>query len=191
MGADRGARGRGQDGAGAWPGRHTGARPLRRVSRRARPGGGTSATKGGRGGRDRGRRAGAQPGEARGRQGRGQGGCAGKKKGRGRGRKREGEGRGAHLGDPNSGDHRLQDLGHHEERERGGREVAAREKSNERKRPGEGGTRMGRARAPGARGPRPGRAGSGWAGLHSGSKPYSTHNHRSENQFAKQKSKRN
>jgi hypothetical protein len=33
--------------------------------------------------------------------------------------KREGEReRGAHLGDPNSGDHRLQDLGHHGERER-------------------------------------------------------------------------
>jgi hypothetical protein len=31
------------------------------------------------------------------------------------GREREGEGRGAHLGDPNSGDHRLQDLGHHGE----------------------------------------------------------------------------
>jgi hypothetical protein len=47
----------------------------------------------------------------------------GKKKGRGRGREREKERerereRGAHLGDPNSSDHRLQDLGHHEERER-------------------------------------------------------------------------
>jgi hypothetical protein len=27
--------------------------------------------------------------------------------------------RGAHLGDPNSGDHRIQNLGHHEEREGG------------------------------------------------------------------------
>jgi hypothetical protein len=36
-----------------------------------------------------------------------------------------------------------------------------------------------------------GRAGSGWAGLHRGSKPRGTHNHRSENQFAKQKPKRN
>jgi hypothetical protein len=31
-------------------------------------------------------------------------------------REREGEGE-AHLGDPNSGDHRLQNLGHHGERE--------------------------------------------------------------------------
>jgi hypothetical protein len=48
---------------------------------------------------------------------------------RGRGRERRREGRGAHLGDPNSGDHRLQNLGHHGGRERGGREreVAARE----------------------------------------------------------------
>jgi hypothetical protein len=87
----------------------------------------------------------------------------GEEEGEGKG-KREGEReRGAHLGDPNSGDHRLQDLGHHGERERVGREVAAREKSNERKRPGEG-ARMGRARAPGVRGPSwagPGRAGSG------------------------------
>jgi hypothetical protein len=74
-------------------------------------------------------------------------------------------------------------------RERGGREVAAQEKSNERKRPGEGG-RMGRARAPGARGPRPGRAGPGWVELHRGSKPHGTHNYRSKNQFAKQKLKR-
>jgi hypothetical protein len=169
--------------------------------------GGTTAKEGepsgaarGRHERDQGRARGARPGTARRGAARGGAGASGARAGRLRGeeegegegkKEREGEGRGAHLGDPNSGDHRLQDLGHHEERERGGREVAAREKSNERKRPGEGGTRMGRARAPGARGPRPGRAGSGWAGLHSGSKPYSTHNHRSENQFAKQKSKRN
>jgi hypothetical protein len=95
-----------------------------------------------------------------------------------------GQGRGAHLGDPNSGDHHLQDLGNHGERERGGREVAAREKSNERKRPGEGGARMGRAWALGARRP-------GWAGLHCGSKSRGMHNHRSENQFTKQKPKRN
>jgi hypothetical protein len=47
----------------------------------------------------------------------------GKKKGRGREREREMEGEGtggeAHLGDPNSGDHRLQTLGHHGEREVG------------------------------------------------------------------------
>jgi hypothetical protein len=46
----------------------------------------------------------------------------GKKKGRGR-RQRERQGRGGetHLGDLNSSDHRLQTLGHHGERERGGR----------------------------------------------------------------------
>jgi hypothetical protein len=43
----------------------------------------------------------------------------------------------------------------------------------------------------GARGARAelGRAGPGWVGLHCGSKPRGTHNHRSENQFAKQKPK--
>jgi hypothetical protein len=42
-----------------------------------------------------------------------------RREGKGRKRKREREEeRGAHLRDPNSGDHRLQDLGHHEERER-------------------------------------------------------------------------
>jgi hypothetical protein len=77
-------------------------------------------------------------------------------RGRGRGRGR------AHLGDQNSGDHRLQTLGHHGERERDGREreVVAREKSNERKRPGGGGERIGRAG--GARGAR---AELSWAGL--------------------------
>jgi hypothetical protein len=49
---------------------------------------------------------------------RGQGARAGRKGGGGRERGR-GKGRGgeAHLGDPNSGDHRLQTLGHHRERE--------------------------------------------------------------------------
>jgi hypothetical protein len=65
-------------------------------------------------------------------------------------REREREG---HLRDPNSGDHHLQDLGHHHGgRERGGREVAARKKSNERKRPGEGGHAHGEGT--GARGAR-------------------------------------
>jgi hypothetical protein len=36
----------------------------------------------------------------------------------GGGEEREGAGRGANLGDPNSGNHRLQDLGYHVERER-------------------------------------------------------------------------
>jgi hypothetical protein len=66
-----------------------------------------------------------------------------------------------------SGDHRLQNLGHHHgERERGGREreVAAREKSNERKRSREGGAH---GEGTGARGARAemGRTGLGRAGL--------------------------
>jgi hypothetical protein len=56
------------------------------------------------------------------------------KKGRGRGREREGEGRGAHLGDPNFGDHRLQDLGHHREREVGERERLLRGRNQMRER---------------------------------------------------------
>jgi hypothetical protein len=53
---------------------------------------------------------------------------------------RGGEGRGAHLGDPNSGDHRLQDLGHHGERERWEREGGCcAGELNEGKRPGERG----------------------------------------------------
>jgi hypothetical protein len=75
-------------------------------------------------------------------------------------RVREREGRGAHLGDPNSDDHRLQDLGDHGEREMGERKVVAREKSNERKRPGRGHAGEGT----GARGT-PDRAGLGWVGL--------------------------
>jgi hypothetical protein len=86
--------------------------------------------------------------------------------GRGRGRERRREGsspRGS-----NSGDHHLQNLGHHgREREMGERdrerEVTAREKSNEPNRSG-GGGRMGWAGAPGARGPDRARP-------HRGSKP--------------------
>jgi hypothetical protein len=71
-----------------------------------------------------------------------------------------------------SGDHRLQKLGHHHrERER---EVATREKSNERKRLGEGAHGEGT----GARGTR---AELGRAGLHHESKPRGTHNHRPGN----------
>jgi hypothetical protein len=54
------------------------------------------------------------------------GGCARRGKTRGRTGEERGGGeeerereRGAHLGDPNSGDHRIQNLGHHEEREGG------------------------------------------------------------------------
>jgi hypothetical protein len=38
--------------------------------------------------------------------------------GKGEGKRERGRERGTHLGDPNSGDHRLQTLGHHGERER-------------------------------------------------------------------------
>jgi hypothetical protein len=119
--------------AGAWRGgracgthggpSHRG--PSRRGAghRRAGPPGGRDEDRGSPG---RGERArwgqgvtgeGARRGRAAGgRTRRGQG-CAGKEKGR-RGEEREGEGRGAHLGDPNSSDHRLQNLGHHGEKER-------------------------------------------------------------------------
>jgi hypothetical protein len=43
----------------------------------------------------------------------------------GRGARWEQGAAGKKTGDPNSGDHRLQDLGHHGKRERGGEEVAA------------------------------------------------------------------
>jgi hypothetical protein len=74
---------------------------------------------------------------------------------------RGGEGRGAHLGDPNSGDHRLQDLGHHGERERCGRGGGCcTGELNEGKRPGERGAH---GEGTGARGARAelGRAGLG------------------------------
>jgi hypothetical protein len=46
----------------------------------------------------------------------------GEQEGEGKEREREkGRGGETHLGDPNSGHHRLQTLGHHGERERGGR----------------------------------------------------------------------
>jgi hypothetical protein len=177
MGASRGARGRGQGGTAAGEGEPPGA--VRGWLKGATGGGTRARPRGRRGtrrregaGRDRGRaREGARPGTARRGAARGGVGAPGAWAGRPRGDEEgEGEGkrereRGVHLGDPNSSDHRLQDLGHHRKRERSGREVAAQEKSNEIKRPGEGGTRMGRARALGARGPRPGQAGPGRAGL--------------------------
>jgi hypothetical protein len=66
-----------------------------------------------------------------------------RREGKGRKRKREREEKGGEGSSPrgsNSGDHRLQNLGHHGERERWEREreVAAWEKSNERKGPGGG-----------------------------------------------------
>jgi hypothetical protein len=91
-----------------------------------------------------------------------QGTRTGEKEGEGeeeRERERERERGGELTSGSKSGDHRLQNLGHHGEREMGEREVTAREKSNGRKRPGEG-VRMG------ARGARAelGHARSGWAG---------------------------
>jgi hypothetical protein len=66
-----------------------------------------------------------------------------------------GRGGETHLGDLNSGDHRLQTQGHHGERERWKREreVTARGKSNETNGSGGGGARIGRAGGAGARGP--------------------------------------
>jgi hypothetical protein len=104
---------------------------------------------------------------------------AGREAARGRrrgggGEEREGEGRGAHLRDPNSSDHRLQDLGHHREREREVRErlLCGRNQMREiapgrgahawgghgrQGHAGRGRAELGRARS--------GWAGSGWAGL--------------------------
>jgi hypothetical protein len=85
----------------------------------------------------------------------------------------------------NSGDHRLQNLGHHRrDREMGERERERLLRGRNQMREKDQGARMG---SRGARGTRAelGRAGlgwvgSGWAGLHRGSKPRGTHNHRSE-----------
>jgi hypothetical protein len=154
-GMARGARlGRARSGRrGAWPGEGTGARPggrgawprracgarSREAARdaaeegawarpgrgaRAWPGRARSAAEGGGVGRGRGGRASAARG------GRGQGRAArGGHEGGGEEEEEEGgREKGAHHGDPNSCDHRLQNLGHHRERERGeGEEVAARE----------------------------------------------------------------
>jgi hypothetical protein len=88
---------------------------------------------------------------------------------RGRGEEGEGEREREEKGGeltrgPNSGDRRLQSLGHHGEREVGeGEGGCCAGNPNER---GRGGGHMGRGR----RG-RAGRAGLGWAGSHHGSKP--------------------
>jgi hypothetical protein len=104
----------------------------------------------------------------------------GKKKGEGEGKREKERERGAHLGvqirQSPSPRPRAPPWGERDGRER---EVATREKSNERKRTGEGGHAWG---AGGARGARAelGRARLGWAGPHCGSKSHGTHNHRSE-----------
>jgi hypothetical protein len=141
------------------------ARP--RAARRARGRGAARA-------RGRGRRAGH---EAEGGVERGQGGHARKKKGRGRRereREREGE-RKTHLRGSKLRRSRLQTLGHHGERERGGRgrgRLLRGRKSNETNGSGGGrGARIGRAGGVGGTRARPGRTGPGWAGPHRGSKP--------------------
>jgi hypothetical protein len=90
------------------------------------------------------------------------------REGQGRERKIEREEKRGEGGSPrgsNSGDHHLQNLGHHGERERWERERLLR------------GRNQMREKGPGGRA---GRAGPGWAGPHRGSKPRDTHNHRSE-----------
>jgi hypothetical protein len=100
----------------------------------------------------------------------GDAGAQGKRKGRGRGREREGEEEGSSPRGSKSGDHCLQNLGHH----RGERERLLHRRNQMRERD-QGARAWGRARALGAR-----RAGPGWAGPHRGSKLRGTHNHRSE-----------
>jgi hypothetical protein len=93
--------------------------------------------------------------------GRREGACRGRRGARGRERERE-KGGELTLGS-NSGDHRLQNLGHHGEREvEEGEGGCCAGNPNERGR--RGGAHGGGCRAPGARGP-------GWAGLLRGSKP--------------------
>jgi hypothetical protein len=130
---------------------------------------GGAAPRGGQGHRAEGRAAeadahapgGLQGPRARGCRGRARRGEEGGARREGKGRKREREETGGAGSSPrgsNSGDHNLQNLGHHGgERDGREREVAAREKSNERK-----GTR---GRAWGAGGARGARAELGWAGL--------------------------
>jgi hypothetical protein len=84
---------------------------------------------------------------------------AGEKKGRGRERGR-GRGRGELTSGSKSSDHRLQNLGHHGEREGGGgEEVVARENQMKERERREGARAWVRGRARGARGPE--RAGLG------------------------------
>jgi hypothetical protein len=127
------------------------------------PGGGAAAVRGGRG---RGRC--CAPGEpgagaARARGGGGRGHTQGRRRG---GEERE-RGRGELTLGSKSGDHRLQNLGHHRERERWRIGGCCTGKSNERK--GEkGGGRMGEGQGVGgawAIAGRLGRAGPGWVGL--------------------------
>jgi hypothetical protein len=98
----------------------------------------------------------------------------GRRKGSGRGRERERERERELTSGSKSGDHCLQNLGHHGgERER---EFCAGE-LNEGKEIRGGAGRLGRT---GQGRAELGRAGSGWAGPHHGSKSRGTHKHRSE-----------
>jgi hypothetical protein len=178
--------------------------------RRARGlGEGATTPPGESGGRGHRRARGPGGGVARRARGRGRGGAArwGKEKGHcrapgGRGRaaprtwgaaRRGGEGEGKRErererergGELTSGsksdDHRLQNLGHHRERERGGGEEAAARENQMRERERREGRAWGRGRAPGARGPEwVGWAGLGRAGSCCEAKTHDTHNHRSE-----------
>jgi hypothetical protein len=94
--------------------------------------------------------------------GRGRG-HAGKKKGEGEGKREMERERGGELtSGSKSGDHRLQNLGHHGEREKGGGEEVAARENQMRERERREGVRMGDG--PGRRG-RAGQSGPGWVGL--------------------------
>jgi hypothetical protein len=113
----------------------------------------------------------------------------------GGGEEREGEGRGAHLEDPNSGDHRLQDLGHHGEREIWERERLLRGRIEMRERDQRRGARAwgghGRQGRTGRDRAGPCWVGLGWAGPHRGAKiPWHTQP-QIRIQFVKQNPKRN
>jgi hypothetical protein len=101
---------------------------------------------------------------------------------RGGGGEERGRGEGKLTSGSKSGDHRLQNLGHHGERERWERERLLRVRNQMREK-GPGGHAHGEQGAPGACGTswaRPGWVGLGRAGPHHGPKPLGTHNHRSK-----------
>jgi hypothetical protein len=100
-----------------------------------------------------------------------EGGRAQGREGEGEGERGEGKGRGkTHHRGSNSGDHRLQNLGHHGEREVGERGCCT-GNPNERGRGGGGAWGGGQGRQGRAGRAGPGRAGLGWAGPLRGSKP--------------------
>jgi hypothetical protein len=144
------------------------ARPSRRHGARRGRGGraaGARLAGGQRAGRGRGRD-GAGPATGRARRGQGRGASRGRRREGEEGERREGEGK-THLRGSKFRRSRLQTLGHHGERERGGRWrgrlLRGRNQMRQMDQGEGGGARMGRAG--GAWGARagPGRAGSGWA----------------------------